>query len=240
MEWGLSSHRFRKSPMSSPSRPIPLAGPAAAPFPADRPAEWRWWFRGTYAVLLLLGFAVGYLIGSPRSSPPSKPAMVIAAKPTKPEPTSPPETKPEPKAKPVETKVAEAKPSEPEPPEPKPAPEPPPKKAEPKPEPNPEPKKSAPPAKPANEVTFAKLAPVFKDKCGGCHGGANLKGGLDLRSAKTTIAGGDNGEAVKPGDPDNSLLWQSVRDGTMPPKGKPKLTEEEKRLIKDWIADGAK
>lgn len=53
----------------------------------------------------------------------------------------------------------------------------------------------------------------------------------------TTIA---DGEAVKPGDPDNSLLWQQIVEGKMPPKNKPKLTDDEKKLIKEWIAGGAK
>jgi hypothetical protein len=187
---------------------------------------------------LVLGFAVGYLAGSPKPVPPAKPVAMAAARPAKPDPVPPEEPKREPKAKAPEPKAEESKP--PEPSEPKTIPEPPARKAVPKPEPKPEPKKSPPPAKPAAEATFVRVAPVFKDKCGVCHGGANAKGGLDLRSAKAAIAGGDNGEAVKPGDPDNSLIWQMIAEGTMPPKGKPQLTADEKKLIKDWIAGGAK
>ena len=61
-----------------------------------------------------------------------------------------------------------------------------------------------------------------------------------VSSARATLAGGDSGEAVKPGDPDNSLLWQQIVEGKMPPKNKPKLTADEKRLIREWIAGGAK
>ena len=214
-----------------PPKPVPLAMPAVEP--------WRWVFRSTFALMLILGFLVGFVAGSQKPRPVAKSVAVLAARPANVESIPAAELKPDPKLKPVEAKSPEAKPPEPEPPEPKTKPEPKPKNLEP--EPKPEPKK-APPAKPVGEVTFARLAPVFKDKCGVCHGGANAKGNLDLRSAKTTIAGGENGEAVKPGDPDNSLLWQRIVDKEMPmpPKDKPKLTEDDKKLIKEWIAGGAK
>jgi hypothetical protein len=187
--------------------------------------------------MLIAGFEVGFRAGSPKPTPPGKTMLLAAAKTNSASPeTTPPQAEPGPKADlpKEEPRMPDAKE-----PDPKPMPEPPPEK-KPKPEPKPEPKKPEPPPKTGAEVTFARVAPVFKDKCGVCHGGANAKGGLDLRSAKAAIAGGDNGEAVKPGDPDNSLLWQQIVEGKMPPKNKPKLTEDEKKLIKEWIASGAK
>jgi mono/diheme cytochrome c family protein len=192
--------------------------------------------------MLIAGFAAGFRAGSSKPTPPAKPTLFAKANTTtaKSDPTPTPQAEPAPKAKAPEPKKTEQKE-----PEPKPMPEPPPeKKPEPKPdpktEPKTEPKKDPPPAKPGAEVAFAKVAQVFKDKCTNCHGGVEPKGGLDLRSAKAAVAGGDSGEAVKPGDPDNSLLWQSVSEGKMPPKGKLQLTAEEKRLIREWIAGGAK
>jgi hypothetical protein len=192
-------------------------------------------FGGVYTLMLIAGFGVGFQAGSSKPTAPAKPVLVASAKAntttTRADVATPPQ------AEPPEPKAAEPKMLEPKEPEPKPMPDPKPEK---KPEPKPEPKKTPPPAKGTSAVEFAKLAPVFKDKCGGCHGGANAKGGLDLRSAKAAIAGGDTGEAIKPGDPDNSLLWQQIVEGKMPPKNKPKLTEDEKKLIKEWIAGGAK
>jgi len=217
-----------------PSLPIPPAGPA---FRRSRTGTYL--FGAVYVAMLIAGFEVGFRAGSPKPTPPAKTVLLAAAKTKSAEPeTTPPPPEPGPKAElpKEEPKLPEAKE-----PERKPMPEPPPaKKPEQKPEPKPEPKKTEPMPKTGTEVTFAKVAPVFKDKCGVCHGGANAKGGLDLRSAKAAIAGGDNGEAVKPGDPDNSLLWQEIVEGKMPPKNKPKLTEDEKKLIKEWIAGGAK
>lgn len=188
---------------------------------------------------MIAGLAIGFRAGSPKPTPPSRPTLVAA---NKPDPTPPVQAPPEPKAKAPEPKPIESKKVEPKEPEPEPGPKPkagpPPEK---KPEPKPEPKKVEPPPKASGPaVEFARVAPVFKDKCTICHGGVEPKGGLDLRSARAAIMGGDSGAAVKPGDPDNSLMWQSISDGTMPPKNKPQLTAEEKKLIKDWIAGGAK
>jgi hypothetical protein len=187
--------------------------------------------------MLAAGFGIGFRAGSPKPTP-GKPTLVAV---NRPDPT-PVQAPPEPKTRAPEPKPDEPKKDEPKAPEPPPMPraEPPPtKKPEPKPEPMP--KKVEPPPKSAGPVVeFARVAPVFKDKCTICHGGVEPKGGLDLRNAKAAITGGDSGAGVKPGDPDNSPIWQSIMTGTMPPKNKPQLTEAEKKLIKDWIAGGAK
>src|SRR5262245_9117822 len=203
----------------SPPLAVPLAIPGGGPVAARPTAGWKWVFRGTFGLMLILGFTVGFVAGSPRPVPPAKTVAVAAARAAKAEPSLPLDSRPEPNANPVEARVPEAKPPEAEPPEPKTTPEVPAKKPESKPDPKPE--KSPSPAKPTGEVTFARVAPIFKDKCGVCHGGANAKGGLDLRSAKAALQGGDSGEGLKPGDPDNSLIWQMIAEGTMPPKGKP-------------------
>jgi Planctomycete cytochrome C len=213
--------------------PISVAGPMT-----PRARHGIALFGIIYLLMLAGGFAVGFQAGTPRPTPPTKHILVASNKPNtstaKSDPVPSPQAEATPKTKAPEPKASESKTLEMKEPEPKTVPEPPP-------EPKPEPKKTPPPVKPAaTELAFAKVAPILKDKCGGCHGGANAKGGLDLRSAKSAIAGGDNGEAVKPGDPDGSLLWQSISEGTMPPKNKPKLTEDEKKLIKEWIAGGAK
>jgi hypothetical protein len=44
-----------------------------------------------------------------------------------------------------------------------------------------------------------------------------------------------------PGDPGKSSVWSAIEEGTMPPAGSNKmLTAMEKKMIKEWIAGGAK
>jgi hypothetical protein len=81
------------------------------------------------------------------------------------------------------------------------------------------------------------VAVLLSRRCLDCHGGGKPEGGLDLRQRKTALAGGDSGPAVVAGKPDDSLLWQRVRDGEMPPKAK--LTAAEKETLRAWIAAGA-
>ncbi len=82
-----------------------------------------------------------------------------------------------------------------------------------------------------------EVAPLLARRCLDCHNGPTPKGGLNLTSRKTALTGGDNGPAFVAGKPEESLLWQRVRDGEMPPKKS--LPEDEKALLKAWIASGA-
>lgn len=216
--------------------PPSVAWPPADPIRRRR-SSGTYLFGGLYAGMLIAGFAIGIRAGTPKPTPPARPTLVAAK-------TTPIAPEPEPKASVPEPKAPESMPAEANVPDPKPKSELPPEpKPEPKTEAKMEPKveaKKTPPAKPGAEVVFAQVAPVFKEKCIICHGGVEPKGGLDLRSAKAALAGGDNGAGLKPGDPENSLIWQSIRDEVMPPPKKPQLTAAEKQLIKDWIAGGAR
>jgi hypothetical protein len=82
------------------------------------------------------------------------------------------------------------------------------------------------------------VAPLLARRCLDCHSGTEPKGGLDLSQRKTTLAGGDKGEVLVPGKVEESLLWELVDKGKMPPK-KP-LPAAEKEVLKAWIAGGAK
>lgn len=75
------------------------------------------------------------------------------------------------------------------------------------------------------------IAPLLVRRCLDCHSGPKPKGGLDLSRRKAAL------EAISPGKPDDSTLWQRVQAGEMPPK-KP-LPETERQLLRDWIARGA-
>lgn len=142
-----------------------------------------------------------------------------------------PDTQPTTAAPPVEPKKAEPKP-EPKKPDPKPTPKPEPKKPDP-------PKKAEPPK--VEMVSYEKqVFPIFKAKCLTCHGDPQKKADLDLKTLATAVMGGSSGPGAVPGKPDDSSIWQSIADGSMPPPNKEKLTEAEKKLVKDWILSGAK
>ncbi len=84
------------------------------------------------------------------------------------------------------------------------------------------------------------VRPILKAACFHCHGEEKKKrGGLDVRLVHLMQTGGDSGEAIVPGDPEASLLWQQVASDEMP-DGPKKLTADQKQIIRDWIAQGAK
>ncbi|MBM3814893.1 MAG: DUF1549 domain-containing protein [Acidimicrobiia bacterium] len=85
-----------------------------------------------------------------------------------------------------------------------------------------------------------KVRPVLASQCFACHNTAKM-GGLELTSREALMRGGNTGPAVRPGDPDSSLLIQAVRQTherfKMPPTGKLKPAEIE--ALATWIRDGA-
>jgi mono/diheme cytochrome c family protein len=89
-----------------------------------------------------------------------------------------------------------------------------------------------PPADPGREV----LA-LFQARCVRCHGAEKPKAKLSLADADGLRRGGRDGAVVVPGRPDDSPLWQLVRDGKMPPKEP--LAEAERALVRRWIEGGA-
>ncbi len=94
---------------------------------------------------------------------------------------------------------------------------------------------------PAGPIVFEQhIRPLFKAYCYECHGeGPKLKAGLDLRLRRQIVSGGTSGPAIKPGQLKDSLLFEKIEQGQMPP-GKKKLTREQIALIGRWIREGAK
>jgi hypothetical protein len=82
-----------------------------------------------------------------------------------------------------------------------------------------------------------RIAPLLSERCLKCHSGKKPKGGLDLSRRRPAMAGGDQGEAIVAGKPEESRLWEYVHGDKMPPK-KP-LASAEKTLLRAWIAAGA-
>ncbi|HEX4588968.1 MAG TPA: PSD1 and planctomycete cytochrome C domain-containing protein, partial [Gemmataceae bacterium] len=97
-------------------------------------------------------------------------------------------------------------------------------------------------ADPGVEFFEAKIRPVLVDNCYQCHSttAKKQKGGLHLDTRDAMRAGGDNGPAVTPGKPAESLLLKAVRQTDelkMPPKGK--LSDAAIADLEKWIAMGA-
>lgn len=90
-------------------------------------------------------------------------------------------------------------------------------------------------------VTFeSDISPILRARCGRCHGEKAQKGELDLRSFAGIAKGGESGPVLVPGKPDESLLFEKVRDGEMPPVKKDRLNEAQVETIRLWIEAGAR
>jgi uncharacterized membrane protein len=81
------------------------------------------------------------------------------------------------------------------------------------------------------------ILPIFNSKCAmsGCHDAATAAEGYDLSNYKKIVSDG-----IVKGKPNSSELYEVVADNEMPPKGYTKLSDAEKQMLYDWIADGAK
>ncbi|MEM9142925.1 MAG: DUF1553 domain-containing protein, partial [Bacteroidota bacterium] len=84
---------------------------------------------------------------------------------------------------------------------------------------------------------------IFAHNCYQCHGENKQKGGLVLENKRGVFKGGDSGEVIVPGQPEQSELYKRITlppdaDGVMPKKGKV-LKTDEIALVQLWIQKGA-
>ena len=91
------------------------------------------------------------------------------------------------------------------------------------------------------------VRPILSDRCFRCHGFDAKAREADLRldDRDGAIAARENGQAIVPGDPDRSLVWQRITatdpdDMMPPPDSHLSLNAAEKQLLRQWIAEGAK
>jgi hypothetical protein len=92
----------------------------------------------------------------------------------------------------------------------------------------------------SSEFFETRVRPVLAASCYDCHTDAR-NGGLRVDSREALLKGGRSGPAIVPGDPDNSLLIQAVRqtnDKLKMPKGG-KLTAGEVDALAEWVRAGA-
>ena len=102
---------------------------------------------------------------------------------------------------------------------------------------------------PAPAIRYGRdIRPLLSDRCFLCHGPdrATQKAGLRLDSFEDATAAREDGAAIVPGKPDESLLLQRITttdpDTVMPPpdSGKHAVTAAEAALLRQWIAEGAR
>jgi hypothetical protein len=92
------------------------------------------------------------------------------------------------------------------------------------------------PVEVAGPLTFsATIGPMLDSSCGACHGAEGLSG-LSTSSYESTIAGGNSGPGIVPGDPTASLLVLR-QSGEGAHFGQ--LTQLELQLLIEWIENGA-
>ncbi len=86
----------------------------------------------------------------------------------------------------------------------------------------------------------SRIRPILADNCFKCHGDKKQRGGLRLDSRAALMSGGDQGAAIMPGKPEESLLLKAVRhedELKMPPSKK--LAKEQIADLTQWVRMGA-
>src|SRR5262249_21385276 len=100
------------------------------------------------------------------------------------------------------------------------------------------------PARAAESPSYAKdIKPFLAKYCFECHNGPKAKAELDLSTYQGFLKGGISFPGFVPGKPDESFsvtLVEGKSKPVMPPKGKPQPSAEEKKLLRGWVAAGAK
>lgn len=91
------------------------------------------------------------------------------------------------------------------------------------------------------EFFEARIRPLLVERCYECHSSdsKSLKAGLKLDSKTAILKGGDSGPAIVAGEPNKSLLIESVRyeSNEMPPGGK--LSDAQIADLTKWVEIGA-
>lgn len=88
------------------------------------------------------------------------------------------------------------------------------------------------------------IQPILNEKCVSCHSAGKAKNDLILTDYKSIMQGGEQPEAIVPGNAEKSLIYKytllPMSDTLhMPPEGKMQLDREEIKLIGWWINTGS-
>ena len=94
----------------------------------------------------------------------------------------------------------------------------------------------------AASVSFADVSSILTQRCAMCHSGPKAAHDLRLDNYGDIRKGGKNGPVVVPGKPGESEIVRRIKGKStprMPKNGPPWLSDQETRLIEQWIAGGA-
>jgi hypothetical protein len=83
------------------------------------------------------------------------------------------------------------------------------------------------------------IRPLLEARCWRCHGEKSHKADLDLSSPAGIRKGGESGPVLVAGKPEESPLFEKVRNGAMPPGKNERLTAAEVEVLRHWIEAGA-
>ncbi len=105
-----------------------------------------------------------------------------------------------------------------------------------------EPKKEEPKKEIAKAISFKEVSAILQRNCANCHGAAGKpRDDVDVSSYDKLMKSPSGiGKAIVPGDPKKSGVLAAIVGGSMPPEGKPKPSESEITLLRNWILGGAK
>ncbi len=101
---------------------------------------------------------------------------------------------------------------------------------------------SAPQSAPAaaNAPGFDQMIePLLRTKCGRCHGETVQKAELALHTVEGIRKGGESGPVIVPGKAAESLLYEKIHQGEMPPDGEGELSAADIEVVQRWIDAGA-
>lgn len=95
------------------------------------------------------------------------------------------------------------------------------------------------------KIDFVKhVQPILEHHCVSCHNDKKDKGDLRIDTKALAFKGGENGECIIPGKPNESSFYYLTTldkddDDIMPPAKKEPLTDKEIYTIRRWIEEGA-
>jgi mono/diheme cytochrome c family protein len=88
-----------------------------------------------------------------------------------------------------------------------------------------------------------KVAPILERHCLSCHNEADRKGDFSLETREEFLKGGESGQAIETGKPEESnlvsLITPNNNRAEMPKDADP-LSEPDQKVLKEWIAAGAR
>ncbi len=99
----------------------------------------------------------------------------------------------------------------------------------------------APPEFPARDRgdLAVRARAVLRRHCAECHGDRPRRGDVSVLDHARLAAPAYPVPLINPAEPRRSLLLEFIRDGSMPPGGRPGPTADEVKTLTDWVAAGA-